>query len=90
MPDLTAREKKVLSKHTKSIINQLLKEPITQAKELAGSGNSEALQLFVDIFGIEEEVRDEFAKQAKKDETLMVMLKKEQSPFKNTEEMTTV
>ena len=28
MPDLTEREKKVLNKHTKSIINQLLKEPI--------------------------------------------------------------
>src|SRR5690625_7813487 len=30
IPDLTTREKKVLNKHTKSIINQLLKEPITQ------------------------------------------------------------
>lgn len=37
MPDLTARERKVLNKHTKSIVNQLLKEPITQAKELAAS-----------------------------------------------------
>ena len=35
MPDLTEREKKVLNKHTKSIINQLLKEPILQVKELA-------------------------------------------------------
>ncbi|WP_047981687.1 glutamyl-tRNA reductase [Ornithinibacillus contaminans] len=73
MPDLTDREKKVLNKHTKSIINQLLKEPITQAKELAGSNKAEeALQLFVDIFGIENEVREEFEKQAKKNEHLLV------------------
>ena len=37
LPDLTDREMKVLNKHTKSIINQILKDPILQAKELAGS-----------------------------------------------------
>ncbi len=64
IPDLTTREKKVLNKHTKSIINQLLKEPITQAKELATSENpEEALSLFVDILGIDEEVKDALAKQ---------------------------
>ncbi|MEN2765712.1 glutamyl-tRNA reductase [Ornithinibacillus xuwenensis] len=69
MPELTDREKKVLNKHTKSIINQLLKEPITQAKELAGSDKGEeALQLFVDIFGIESEVQEEYEKQAKKND----------------------
>ncbi|WP_164668462.1 glutamyl-tRNA reductase [Virgibacillus doumboii] len=70
MPDLTAREKKVLNKHTKSIINQLLKEPITQVKELAAVENSEeSLQLFIDIFGIESEVQTELVKQAKKNPT---------------------
>lgn len=64
MPDLTDREKKVLNKHTKSIINQLLKEPILQAKEMAGSQNSkEQLALFQQIFGIEEEVQEEARKQ---------------------------
>jgi len=64
IPDLTTREKKVLNKHTKSIINQLLKEPITQAKELATSENpEEALSLFVDILGIDEEVKNALAKQ---------------------------
>lgn len=67
MPDLTGREKKVLNKHTKSIINQLLKEPITQAKELAASEKAdEALELFVDIFGIKEDVKRELNMQAKK------------------------
>lgn len=60
MPELTDRERKVLSKHTKSIINQLLKDPILQAKELASSSNSqEKLQLFQQIFGIEDEVQQE-------------------------------
>jgi len=40
MPELTDRERKILSKHTKSIINQLLKEPILQAKELAADRKS--------------------------------------------------
>ena len=57
MPDLTDREKKILNKHTKSIINQLLKEPILQAKEMAGAPKSrEQLELFQQIFGIEDEV----------------------------------
>jgi glutamyl-tRNA reductase len=64
MPDLTDREKKVLNKHTKSIINQLLKEPITQAKELAANDKpEEALALFVDIFGIDGELQGELEKQ---------------------------
>ncbi|WP_106497002.1 glutamyl-tRNA reductase [Lentibacillus sp. Marseille-P4043] len=67
MPDLTAREKKVLNKHTKSIINQLLKEPVTQAKEMAASEKAdETLALFMNIFGIEDDVKTEIEKQAKK------------------------
>ncbi|MFC3040034.1 glutamyl-tRNA reductase [Virgibacillus xinjiangensis] len=65
MPDLTDRERKVLSKHTKSIINQLLKEPVTQAKELAGEENAEeSLDLFVRVFGLQDEVKEELIKQA--------------------------
>nr|WP_255639711.1 glutamyl-tRNA reductase [Aquibacillus saliphilus] len=64
MPDLTDREKKVLSKHTKSIINQLLKQPILQAKELAVEQDAEeSLQLFTRIFGIEDMVKEELSKQ---------------------------
>ncbi len=65
MPDLTDREKKILNKHTKSIINQLLKEPILQAKEMAGAPKSrEQLELFQQIFGIEDEVDIEIEKQS--------------------------
>ncbi|GAA0333775.1 glutamyl-tRNA reductase [Bacillus carboniphilus] len=57
LPNLSDREQKVLSKHTKSIINQLLKEPILQAKELAAQPKAEeSLDLFMKIFGIEEAV----------------------------------
>ncbi|MGF9857040.1 glutamyl-tRNA reductase [Priestia endophytica] len=60
LPNLTERERKVLNKHTKSIINQLLKDPILSAKELAGQkGAEESLQLFMKIFDIEHMVRDE-------------------------------
>ncbi|MFD1018936.1 glutamyl-tRNA reductase [Thalassobacillus hwangdonensis] len=67
MPDLTEREKKVLNKHTKSIINQLLKEPILQAKELAAQEDAdESLRLFMQIFGIEEHVQEEIMEQQQK------------------------
>ena len=66
MPDLTDREKKILNKHTKSIINQLLKEPILQAKEMAGAPKSrEQLELFQQIFGIEDEVQEQIQQQSK-------------------------
>ncbi|MBJ8200016.1 glutamyl-tRNA reductase [Bacillus cereus] len=56
IPDLSDREKKVISKHTKSIINQLLKDPILVAKEIAAEeGASEKLALFAKIFDLETE-----------------------------------
>ena len=58
--NLTERERKILNKHTKSIINQLLKDPILQVKELLMHQNQhEQLQLFQQIFGIEEDVKEE-------------------------------
>ncbi|MFD2211057.1 glutamyl-tRNA reductase [Virgibacillus halophilus] len=84
MPDLTDREKKVLSKHTKSIINQLLKTPITQAKEMAALDHAEdKLSLLVHIFGIEDELQDEKNKQtqaAEKKQTIFDQTKKTAVP----------
>ena len=55
LPNMSEHDVKVLNKHTKSIINQMLKDPILQAKELAGcKGSEEALDLFIKIFNIEE------------------------------------
>ncbi|OEF98308.1 glutamyl-tRNA reductase [Desulfuribacillus alkaliarsenatis] len=56
LPDLSEREKKVIRKHTKSIINQILKQPITHAKEVAGKKYSkEQIELIAEIFGVLEE-----------------------------------
>ena len=72
MPNLTEREIKILNKHTKSIINQLLKDPILQAKELANSPKAnQQLQLFQQIFGIEEEVVEEVNAQQQKEKAFI-------------------
>ncbi len=47
LPDLTEREKRVLRKHTKSIVNQMLRDPLARIKELAVTKNrDEAFELF--------------------------------------------
>lgn len=44
-----------MNKHTKSIINQMLRDPILKVKELAADADSEEkLALFMQIFDIEE------------------------------------
>ena len=84
MPNLTDRERKILSKHTKSIVNQLLKEPILQAKELSVAKDPSAqLQLFQQIFGIEEDVQKEVAMQAEK---AKINLKRQLIESKNLKE----
>lgn len=57
LPDLTERERKILRKHTKSIVNQILRDPIMRAKELAAEPDAEqSLALFTEIFALEEEI----------------------------------
>ncbi|MGV3487949.1 MAG: glutamyl-tRNA reductase [Tuberibacillus sp.] len=59
MPDLTDRERKIISKHTKSIVNQLLRDPIQRAKEFATAPNAdELLEAFIQIFSLENDLRD--------------------------------
>lgn len=56
LPNLTNREMKLLNKHTKSIINQMLKDPILKAKEIAAEPNAEEkLLLFKEIFDLQVE-----------------------------------
>lgn len=57
--DLSKREKTIISKHMKSIINQMLRDPITYTKELADERKG-AVQLteLEHIFGIEQIVED--------------------------------
>jgi glutamyl-tRNA reductase len=55
LPGLSEREWKVINKHTKSIVNQMLKDPILYAKEIADKKHSDALlQAFIDTFNIED------------------------------------
>src|SRR5699024_12331717 len=59
--NLTEREQKVISKHTKSIINQMIKEPIIKEKKMAEKENSEELlALLINILAIDEQIKDEF------------------------------
>lgn len=79
MPNLTEREKRLLNKHTKSIINQILREPINRAKELAAEPNAEdSLKLFMKIFDIEEDVQAELQAQSKQ-EKVVVPIEREKS-----------
>jgi glutamyl-tRNA reductase len=60
MPNLTERERKVLNKHTKSIVNQLLKDPVSQVKEIAAQANAaEKLELFKLIFKLSVQEQNE-------------------------------
>ncbi|MGO3733003.1 MAG: glutamyl-tRNA reductase [Vagococcus sp.] len=53
LPDLTERESKIIRKHMKSIVNQALRTPIREIKELSSEEHAEYdIQLFKRIFGI--------------------------------------
>lgn len=55
LPDLTEREKKTIHKLTKSIVNQMLRDPILRIKEMAAERDgNEALDLFTHIFALED------------------------------------
>ena len=67
MPELSEREQTVISKHMKSIINQMLRDPITYTKELAGDkkGGIQLTEL-EKLFGIEDIVQEISEEEAKK------------------------
>ncbi|WP_130607099.1 glutamyl-tRNA reductase [Cohnella abietis] len=57
LPELDERQVKVVRKLTKSIVNQVIHDPILRIKELAAEKRSdEALKLFVQLFALEDEV----------------------------------
>lgn len=56
IPDLTEREQRQISKHMKGIINQLIRDPILQLKEMSIGENAHYdIELFAKIFGLENE-----------------------------------
>ncbi|MCQ6560843.1 glutamyl-tRNA reductase [Paenibacillus mendelii] len=57
LPNLDEREMKVIRKLTKSIVNQMMQDPILRIKEMAGEKHSdEAMDMFVKLFALEETI----------------------------------
>lgn len=54
IPDLDERERRVIQKHTKSIVNQFMKQPIQHAKAICGQTTfEEDKSVFIDVFDLE-------------------------------------
>lgn len=59
LPNMTNREKTVIGKHMKSIINQLLREPLSYIKDAAAKPDAEQrIAQFMDTFALDEELFD--------------------------------
>lgn len=59
LPDLTEREAKIISRLSKSMLNQLLHDPILQLKEMAAEKNGpEALNYFNELFALNVQMAD--------------------------------
>ncbi|GAA3408387.1 glutamyl-tRNA reductase [Paenibacillus hodogayensis] len=82
---LDEREIKVIRKLTKSMLNQMMRDPIMRIKELAGERKGEeAIQLFTDLFGLEQLVENAKADQEAEraaDKSAMAELKKDVPPL---------
>jgi glutamyl-tRNA reductase len=85
LPELDERQVKVIRKLTKSIVNQVIHDPILRIKELAADKRSdEALKLFVQLFALEDEVA-----QLKAEEKAEEKSRKELAPSNKSTEATT-
>lgn len=59
LPDLGDREAEIIRRLTKSMMNQMLRDPIVRIKEMAGErGGDEALEHFAHIFALEEQLSE--------------------------------
>ncbi|RJE91060.1 glutamyl-tRNA reductase [Paenibacillus sp. 1011MAR3C5] len=57
LPDLDEHELKVIRKLTKSIVNQMMQDPILRIKEMAGEKQAdEAMDMFVKLFALENQL----------------------------------
>lgn len=56
-PDLTDKEVRLINKQTRSLINQIMHDPIVRIKEMSGQpGADEALEMFIRLFALENEL----------------------------------
>lgn len=57
LPNLSEQELKIIRKLTKSMVNQMIQEPVVRIKELAGEKKAdEAMALFTQLFDLEQEL----------------------------------
>ncbi|MBB3131801.1 glutamyl-tRNA reductase [Paenibacillus rhizosphaerae] len=57
LPELNDHQRKVIRRLTKSIVNQMMHDPINRLKEMAGGKEgTEALEFFTHIFALEEDM----------------------------------
>lgn len=66
LPDLTKKEKEVIYKHTKSITNQLLREPITEIKRSGLVEDKNTLKLILKLFNIDANIKIQTTEKPKK------------------------
>lgn len=60
LPDLDEKERKVIRKLTKSIVNQMMRDPIVRIKDMAAEKNGdEALQIFARMFALEDRLAEQ-------------------------------
>ncbi|WP_226000660.1 glutamyl-tRNA reductase [Paenibacillus sp. BJ-4] len=73
LPELDERQRKVISRLTKSMLNQMMHDPINRVKELAvqKQGN-EALEMFSHIFALEDRLEDAAQKVDKSDASALM------------------
>ncbi|MBN6186560.1 glutamyl-tRNA reductase [Aneurinibacillus sp. BA2021] len=54
-PELTEKEVRMINKQTRSLINQIMHDPIVRLKEMSGQPDAdEALDMFIKLFALEE------------------------------------
>ncbi|GIP30056.1 glutamyl-tRNA reductase [Paenibacillus sp. J23TS9] len=59
LPELDEHQRKVIRRLTKSIVNQMMHDPINRIKEMtAGKNGNEALDYFTQIFALEEDLNE--------------------------------
>ncbi|GMA52336.1 glutamyl-tRNA reductase [Alicyclobacillus contaminans] len=65
LPNLSEREVELLHKHTMSIVNQLLRDPVLAMKELATeAGGAKYVPLFAELFGLTREDLKRYSKES--------------------------
>ncbi|WP_248927436.1 glutamyl-tRNA reductase [Paenibacillus hamazuiensis] len=86
LPELNEREIKVIRKLTKSIVNQMLRDPIVRIKEMAAERHGdEALEMFTKIFALEEVLEEKQAEQARREQLAKKLAAAEAASFRKEE-----